>query len=83
LLGHIEPAHPCPSPDKSEEVRLNKLSAGKNLLRFKYWERPWVLVHERKMKRSKLVAILNHPLTMNEESPYKHNAPAPSAPHAV
>jgi hypothetical protein len=26
LLGYIESAHSCPSPDMSEEIRLNKLS---------------------------------------------------------
>jgi hypothetical protein len=68
----------------SEEIRFNKLSAVKKILkRCKYLKSPCVLVEERKIKKLKLVATLIHPPTVSGDALHDHNAPAPSAPDAL
>jgi hypothetical protein len=75
---------PCPSPNMSEEIRYNKLPAAKKLLkRFKYWKKHCVIVEERKIKTSKLVATLSYSPTVSEDASHDHNAPAPSAQKAA
>jgi hypothetical protein len=67
-----------------EEIRFNKLSAAKKILkRCKYLKSPCVLVEERKIKKLKLVTTLIHPPTMSGDVLHDHNAPTPSVPNAV
>jgi hypothetical protein len=67
-----------------EEIRFNKLSSAKKILkRCKYLNSSCVLVEERKIKKLKLVATLIHPPTMSGDALHGHNAPVPSAPNAV